>query len=147
MPTLPKVAHVARYILDQRGPVTAWKLQKLVYYAQAWSLVWDERPLFDSEIEAWANGPVCRDLFSLHKGKFEVSAADIDGDPSILTPDEIETLEAVLGFYGDRPSQWLSDLTHNERPWREAREGIPPGEKGSRVISWEAMSDYYSSLY
>ena len=34
---------------------TSWKLQKLVYYCQAWSLVWDEEPLFEARIEAWAN--------------------------------------------------------------------------------------------
>ena len=27
---------VAAYILDQKGPMTAMKLQKLVYYGQAW---------------------------------------------------------------------------------------------------------------
>jgi hypothetical protein len=31
---------VAKYILQQRGEMTAMKLQKLCYYAQAWSLAW-----------------------------------------------------------------------------------------------------------
>jgi len=53
------VIDVSRYILERMGEMTAMKLQKLCYYAQAWSLVWDERPLFDERIEAWANGPVC----------------------------------------------------------------------------------------
>ncbi len=47
---------VAEYILREMGPVTAMKLQKLVYYSQAWSLVWDEEPIFEEEIQAWANG-------------------------------------------------------------------------------------------
>ncbi len=55
---------VARYILElQGGEVSTMKLQKLMYYSQAWSLVWDEKPLFDAHIEAWANGPVIRELF------------------------------------------------------------------------------------
>ena len=49
---------VAAYILQKKGEMTAMKLQKLVYYSQAWSVVWDERPLFHEKIEAWANGPV-----------------------------------------------------------------------------------------
>lgn len=54
-----KVNNVARYILErQEGRVSTMKLQKLVYYAQAWNLVWDEKPLFNSRIEAWANGPI-----------------------------------------------------------------------------------------
>ena len=42
---------VAAYILEKRGQMTAMKLQKLVYYAQAWSMVWDEEPLFADRIE------------------------------------------------------------------------------------------------
>jgi uncharacterized phage-associated protein len=52
------VDDVAAYILEQRGPMSAMKLQKLVYYSQAWSLVWEDRPLFREEIQAWASGPV-----------------------------------------------------------------------------------------
>src|SRR5258708_570857 len=60
------VHDVAAYILGKCGPMTAMKLQKLVYYSQAWGLVWDERPLFAEQIEAWANGPVVRDLYDKH---------------------------------------------------------------------------------
>ncbi len=52
------VESVAAYILSQHGKLSAMKLQKLVYYCQAWSLVWDEAPLFQEQIQAWANGPV-----------------------------------------------------------------------------------------
>jgi uncharacterized phage-associated protein len=43
---------VAAYILRGQGEMTAMKLEKLVYYAQAWSLVWDEEPLFKERVEA-----------------------------------------------------------------------------------------------
>jgi uncharacterized phage-associated protein len=65
---MANVRDVAQYILEQQGQMTTWKLQKLVYYAQAWSLVWDERPLFDDRIEAWANGPVIRSLTMSTRG-------------------------------------------------------------------------------
>ena len=119
---MASVHDVARHILDQLAPsafgdrVTAWKLQKLVYYAQAWSLVWDEQPLFDEEIQAWANGPVCPDLYKQHRGRFRLYAGDITGDPSRLTFDESETVDAVLQYYGHKTGRWLSDLTHMERP-------------------------------
>lgn len=54
---------VAQYVLEQSGKMTTIKLQKLVYYCQAWSLVWTESPLFDDRIEAWANGPVVPSLY------------------------------------------------------------------------------------
>lgn len=57
------VFDVAEYILQKLGEVTTMKLQKLVYYCQAWSLVWDEQPLFEDDFQAWANGPVCPALF------------------------------------------------------------------------------------
>ena len=57
--------------------MTTSKLQKLVYYCQTWSLVWDEKLIFDDPIEAWANGPVVPSLLNHHKGKFYISASEI----------------------------------------------------------------------
>ena len=57
------VLDVAASILKHQGAMTTWKLQKLCYYSQAWSLVWDDEPLFTEKIEAWANGPVIPDLY------------------------------------------------------------------------------------
>jgi len=31
-------------------------------------LVWDEKPLFRAQIEAWANGPVVRSLYDVGGG-------------------------------------------------------------------------------
>jgi len=125
--------------------MTTWKLQKLVYYCQAWSLVWEERPLFKARIEAWANGPVVRALYDEHKGMFRVNKWP-EGDATRLTAKDRETVDAVLRFYGDKTSQWLSDLTHQEKPWVEARVGLRPGERGSREITLDSMHGYYSGL-
>lgn len=140
------VYDLAEYILRARGPMSAMKLQKLVYYSQAWSLVWDERPLFEDEIEAWANGPVVRALYDRHRGKFSVAPGFFPGSPDALTDSERSTVDMVLGFYGDKNPQWLSDLTHLEQPWRVAREGIPDGERGSRIIGKDVLAEYYGSL-
>jgi len=32
--------------------------------------VWDESPLFEEDIQAWANGPVVQVLYSYHQGQF-----------------------------------------------------------------------------
>lgn len=64
---------VAGLILARLGPMDAWKLQKLTYYAQAWSLAWDGRPLFADRVEAWANGPVTRSLCGYHRKQWTVS--------------------------------------------------------------------------
>jgi uncharacterized phage-associated protein len=52
---------VAYYILDELGEMSTMKLQKLCYYVQAWSLAWDENPLFDEDFQAWAKGP-CKEI-------------------------------------------------------------------------------------
>ena len=125
--------------------MTAMKLEKLVYYAQAWSLVWDEKPLFRARIEAWANGPVVPQLYRRHRGKFQLSSWP-DGDSSALTQVQRDSVDAVCSFYGSKGSQWLSDLTHSEKPWLEARAGLDPGERGNAEITQAALAEYYGSL-
>jgi uncharacterized phage-associated protein len=139
------VFDVAAYILARRGEMTAWKLQKLAYYSQAWSLVWDQRPIFPERIEAWANGPVSPALFKEHVRKFKVSQIAI-GNPHTLTREERETVDAVLDYYGDMHPQVLSDLTHSEAPWKDAREGLPPGAKSDREITHASMAEFYEAL-
>ena len=140
-----RVFDVAAYILQKMGSMTTMKLQKLVYYSQAWSLVWDEEPLFEETIEAWANGPVVKDLFDYHRGMYEISAIPI-GNPRLLNQEQQETIDAILEYYGDKSAQWLIELTHIEDPWVQARKGLPKLERGNRIISLDTMADYYSSL-
>jgi uncharacterized phage-associated protein len=141
---MASVHDVVSYILRKHGPTTAMKLQKLVYYCQAWSLVWDERPLFSARIEAWVNGPVVPALYRIHKGQFRIS--EWCGNPDNLSRTQKETVDAVLRFYGPKTAQWLSDLTHRERPWQDARSGLKDAERGKSEISHASLHEYYSSL-
>ncbi|MDM8561361.1 type II toxin-antitoxin system antitoxin SocA domain-containing protein [Candidatus Parabeggiatoa sp. HSG14] len=140
------VFDVAAFILSQLGPIPVMKLHKLAYYCQAWSLVWDEEPLFKERIEAWANGPVVKKLFEIHKGQFKLALSDLPGNPDILNEEQRETVLVVLKDYGGKPSQWLSDLTHLEAPWREARQGMDTRERGDKEITWAALAEYYGGL-
>ncbi len=143
---MPSVMDVASYILRSRGPITTMKLQKLVYYCQAWSLVWDEKPLFEEPIEAWANGPVVRQLYEAHRGRFDLVPDDLYGNPDAFDDDQKATIDSVLNYYADKSTQWLIDLTHMEEPWRTAREGLPETARSNNVISPISMAEYYSSL-
>lgn len=137
---MPSVDDVAAYLLQLHGPMTAMKLQKLVYYCQAWSVVWDDDVLFPEAIEAWKNGPVVRALWEKMRGKFRIDALP-DGDPSALSADQKQTIEKVLDYYGHRDAQWLSDLTHMEDPWHDAF------ERGQNTeITPLALMDYYANL-
>lgn len=141
------VFDVAAYILKQIKECSTMKLHKLLYYCQAWSLVWDEKSLFSEPIEAWANGPVVRDLFNFHKGWYSLSYANLSiGNENKLSKEQKETIESVLQYYGDKPAQWLIDLTHTEAPWKNARKGYGPMERGNTIITNDSMAEYYSSL-
>lgn len=138
----------AKYILEKTGPLSTMKLQKLCYYSQAWSLVWDDNELFPEDFEAWANGPVCRTLYDHHCGMYKISAAQIPEEKldHDLSENQKDTINHVLEHYGERDAQWLSTLTHLEDPWKDARKGYAPGERCNVVISKASMAEYYGSL-
>lgn len=143
---MASVFDVAEYILDKLRSTTAMKLEKLCYYCQAWSLAWDDKPLFDEEFQAWASGPVCPELFDQHRGKFVLSAGDIKGKGHEFTSEELETMDAVLEYYGDKEPHSIGEMTLQERPWRETRAGCAPGERCTNVILKESMQEYYGGL-
>ena len=143
--SISTVHDVAAYILKQQGRMSAMKLQKLVYYSQAWSLVWDDRPMFRERIEAWASGPVAPDLYEIHRGRFDITTWP-KGNPDALDATAKETVDIVLKHYGSHNAQWLSDLTHREDPWKNARRGLSAGDRGNKEITKETLMEYYSSL-
>lgn len=142
---MANVFDVAKYILAEQDSITTMKLQKLVYYCQAWALVWDEKPLFPEQIQAWASGPVVPELYNIHRGKFEIDSLSV-GNKSKLKRYERETIDSVLSYYGSKEAQWLSDLSHLEKPWKQTRKGRKPGENCTKEITHAAIAEYYSSL-
>ena len=142
------VFDVAKYILDKYGAMSAMKLQKLIFYCQAMSLVWDDLPLFEEEFEAWAKGPVCRELFQAHKGKFMLENSNFlksyNPDTSKITSEQKETIDTVMLSLGDLPPYRLSDMVHQEKPWLDARGDCPSGAKCTNVIPKISMLEYYA---
>lgn len=144
---MASVFDVAGYILQKTGPISAMKLQKLAYYSQAWNLVWEESPLFDNRFEAWANGPVSPALYERHRGMFIASAENFpDADVNALSDAQRQNIDTVLEHLGDKSAQWLSDLTHSEAPWIDARGGLEPTARSNAEITPAAMHEYYSGL-
>jgi len=142
---MPSVNDVAAAILEETGPIDTFKLQKLVYYSQAWHLVWNDEPLFAEPIEAWAGGPVVRSLYDGHRGSYAVSGWKW-GDPTRLSKSERETVRIIVRTYGRLSGRQLSTLTHSESPWRTARGELGPGDRGNRVIDLDEIKDYYAAL-
>lgn len=139
------------YILQNYGPMSHLKLQKLLYYCDAYNLAYFGEPLIDEQFEAWVHGPVCREVYnSLRDKSILYSDVAFNGDynPSetvelTLTSDQQEVITHVLANLSKWTGLELEAATHDEDPWREARKGYAPGEKCSKHISKETMLRFY----
>ena len=117
---MANVYDVANYILESvGGKMSTMQLQKLCYYAKAWNLAWDDDALFNERFLKWENGPVCRELYDLHKGKFYVDASLIPKNKLTrgLTDDQRMNIDYVIEDYGKLSGTQLSRLSHSEEPY------------------------------
>lgn len=142
---MPSAHDIAAYILAKLGEMSTMKLQKLVYYSQAWHLAWAGEQLFPERIEAWANGPVVYELYLAHRGRFSVAQWP-QGNATNLDRQQQGTVDAVIDTYGDMAGRKLSYLTHAEDPWRTARRDLGPTDVSREEITPDSMQDYYSAV-
>jgi uncharacterized phage-associated protein len=142
------VQDVAAYILDKLGTVSAMKLQKLCYFAYGYHLAWEERPLFPERFEAWANGPVCRPLYAMHRLQFSISPGDIQGDPGALDTGEKESVDLVLQGYSHFSAHQLSAMTHAAGPWLAARQRACAGplDSSTERLRDEEIFEFFDAL-
>ena len=120
------------------------KLQKLAFYAQVQHLVTTGAPLCPEDFQAWRGGPVVPELYALHRGMFLIRPGElVSGDSSALTDAERGLIDIVCSALGDMTGADLSERTHVESPWLDAREGLSPSDPSNAVITQEAMHSYY----
>ena len=142
---------VARYFIwkanTEKKEITNKKLQKLLYYAQAWNLVFDGKPLFNDKIEAWIHGPAIAVVYNEYKkfGRDPINEKVVESDVKDL--EKINVLNDVWKVYGKFDAGYLEILTHNELPWQKAREKLDAKTPSDAVISLDMMKDFYNSLY
>ena len=139
---------VADYLLaytdrEAGETISNLKLLKLVYYAQGFCLAMRGRPLFPEVIEAWDKGPVVRAVYDAFKHRdYQSIPAPADFDPETYLPEDRELLDAILNTYGQLSARRLSDLTHEEPPWRDA---YLTGNR-NEPITIEAMAGFFDGL-
>lgn len=138
---------ISKVDTDAGENITHLKLQKLLYYAQAWHLALYDEPLFDNEFQAWVHGPVCPEVFQKYRGcSYKPLPYPEDFDAETIDQDHREFLDQIWDLYGRYDAKFLERLTHQELPWRETRKGIPDGMGSNRTIKNSLMRDYYRSL-
>lgn len=133
---------------DAGDAITHLKLQKLIYYAQAWSLALPSRgyPLFDEDLQAWAHGPVAESVFHEHKGNAWDALPAPDKVPEV-SEDDAAHLQEILSVFGEYSAKQLERMTHNEAPWLEARGDLPLEARSNAVIDKGRMAGFYRDLY
>jgi uncharacterized phage-associated protein len=153
-------SEVAKYILlraAQDGDlVSPLKMQKLVYYCYAWYLVETGKKLFEEPIEAWVSGPVIPTLYKELKGynsspiKVEEytnmkSDEDVNRFLASFDPKTLTILDGVYNRYQILTPFELVVLTHQEKPWAEARKDLKPEDKSANPIQDIHILEQYKS--
>ena len=120
------VFNIADYFLfkaeQDQERLSNLKLQKLVYYSQGLHLVvFDGKPLFDEQIEAWTYGPVVPELYRKYK-VYEAGGipADDNYDPLNIDEETRDFLDEVYDVFGQFSAVRLMDICHGDDCWRSA---------------------------
>lgn len=99
--------------------VSPMKLQKLLFYAQSWSVKLDNMELFDDPIERWDYGPVVREVYREFRefGAYPIHlfATDALGNIPIIEPNDQYSwnlIDKILEVYGGFTAVQLSNMTH-----------------------------------
>lgn len=143
---MAKVLDVANFFIDiantaEDDCITNLRVNKLLYFAQAWSLVRLGKPLFEEDFQAWKFGPVVPSIYQEFKDYGKNNIDSVKGDYSIdsFTEDELDLLMDVLREYGQYSSPALVDITHGVgTPWAKVFK-----DRANNVISKESMEDYF----
>lgn len=143
---------LSKYILASAGSALHLKLQKLVYYVEAYHQAYFDQALIEDEFEAWLHGPVSRRLWNHYKqiaNIYDPIMCDVEPEKAIdafrgkVTEDQLELIDDVLKEYGHESAYALECLTHSEEPWIRARKGYAPDDRCEEVIDKNIMKEFY----
>lgn len=133
---MDKIIDVAAYTVKKYKELTGetfendeMKLQKLLYFTQRESFAVLGHQAFEGSFEGWKFGPVSREVReNFYKGEIIVSTLEIS--------DEIQYIvNNVILEYGSLASWKLSELSHKDSSWKNARRGLAPDENGNVPLS------------
>ncbi|MBP5591111.1 DUF4065 domain-containing protein [bacterium] len=126
---MARIIDVAAYIIRQYHAVTGenldeMKLHKLLYFTQRETIAETGEPAFDEVFEGWKYGPVSRDVRDVYAdGKIIVPTKEIPAELQYI-------VNNVVFEYGLLASLELSELSHKDSSWQNARKGLDPDENG-----------------
>jgi uncharacterized phage-associated protein len=124
---------------EEREGISNLKLQKVLYFAQAYYLAKLGRPIFIEELEAWQFGPVVPEVYRKfkHYGNKPIIFED---DKSTISEEDREVLKMVWDEFGGYSASRLVDIVHSHAPWKEASISV------DKIISQKTIKDYYGPV-
>lgn len=144
-----KLEAAAKYLIGTCIDITPLALQKLLYYVQGFSLVFQEKAIFEEDCEAWVHGPVFRQVYFEYRDcGYHSILKDINMDAveKALAEREKELIDSIISSFGCYSGSVLESMTHSEHPWIETRNGLEWDEKCDRAIEKELMRNYFSQI-
>lgn len=139
------------YIFRTAEEVTPLALQKMLYFIQGIYMVLFGVELFSEDCEAWAHGPVFREVYDVFKN-FKYNPIDdtrfsmFQNRFSELSDNVKQAINLVVESFGMYSGKTLERITHGEAPWKDARVNCLPDELSNEVISKEAIKKYFSEV-
>lgn len=136
------------YIFKIAEEITPLALQKMLYFIQGIYMVLFGDTLFCEECEAWAHGPVFKDVYDVFRN-FKYNPIDdtrfsmFQNRFSELSDNVKQVINLVVDSFGMYSGKTLERITHGETPWRDARANCLPDEPSNEVILKESIKQYF----
>ncbi len=144
-----KIELITRYLLSRNFDITPMALQKLLYYSQAFFHALFGRDLFMDDCQAWAYGPVYPDIYyryRAYRSEPIPEGQSEESDFDELTAEEKSFLDVIVRVFGYFSGTTLSSITHNEKPWLEARGNLKSEDRCANVIDRKVINAYFDNV-
>ncbi|MCY4577184.1 MAG: DUF4065 domain-containing protein [Candidatus Kaiserbacteria bacterium] len=127
--------------------VSNLKLQKLLYFCQAFSLAKLNRQMFGENLYAWKYGPVVGEVYEKYKMYKNDPLSDQEAEHYAAGVPEADRkiIDEVLEMFGGYSAIRLMEITHSHKPWKDLKKRVEKGERDV-VISQEAIQKYYKPI-
>ena len=138
------IIDAAKYIVflshnKKKGYLDQLVLQKILYLAQGWSFVWDNKPLFNEDFEAWQFGPANREVYFYFRqyGRGEIPSCE---GLELVDREAKDSLYVVWNEYYRYSTYDLAKLTFLQQPFQKAL-------LTHDTITKEDIKSYFRSTY
>ncbi len=143
---------LSNYILKHYGSMSHLKLQKLLFYCDAYCLAYFGDELITDKFEAWVHGPVSRNVYNSLRDKsilysdvaYSDIGIDVDAEFGQLTSEQQEILTNVLEELSKWSGTELENATHHETPWIVARGSCGEADICHNTISKLLTKEFYA---